>query len=394
MAELSEETVRSQAAKFSQRYLFPLTKQLEEIKDEETRFIATRDVYEAMIAEGYLANFIPQKFGGSGLSASLNFAIVEEFAKWNVAVTLTMLATTLGLSSLMSSGDDELIDENIKIFTNRSGTPLAAFAFTEPSGSANYANTSPGGGLTSTARANGEGFEITGKKAWVSNSWGWDGSGPDLLTVVAKDEQGNNSAFLLPPGARGISYQAHFDTQGMEGHLLPRMELNKVFVPSRNILGTIGGGNAIVEKAFGSGAGVGALAVGVASRAFEYVYEWSKAESMGGSKPLLQQEVFAAALSETKIKLESARAVVKVAALAIDSGSPQAFELGLVSKIYATETAAQVVVEASRLMGVRSLSHEYPLTGLITLSQFFPLVSGSNNGFRRVQMRNLLQESK
>jgi alkylation response protein AidB-like acyl-CoA dehydrogenase len=320
-----------------------------------------------------------------------------------------MLATTLGISPLLAAGTDEQRQRFLTPFLSASGAPLAAFAFSEPGGSANFEEPAPGAGLTSTAVRNGAGWRIDGAKNWISNAYGWDGNGPDVMTIVAAaslndsaspdgipagegvsgemqaEDRKQLTAFAVPQATLGISFEAPINTVGLRTHLLPRVRFSGVNVRDEDRIGEVGNGARLVDAAFGGGAGVGALALGVGEAAFSFALAYARTEKRGGIFPIIDHQSVQFALTDAKIRLEAARSLVYRAAGAIDARSGHAMDLSLAAKIYASETVIEVITALMRVVGVESFSDITPLTLFLNEALAFPLIGGSNNGFRRRQ---------
>ena len=100
------------------------------------RFVATRPFYERLVAEGFLRKCIPVSVGGD-CAGLVDLAILaEEFYTVDANVSLTMLSTVLGLAPLVVGGTPEQHQRFLPPFLATKGAPLAAFALTEPGGSA------------------------------------------------------------------------------------------------------------------------------------------------------------------------------------------------------------------------------------------------------------------
>jgi len=95
----------------------------------EERFLATRPVYEAMIAAGYLRKCIPAPAGGENNGLVEMAILAEEFYSVNPSVTLTMLGTVLGLLPILFGGSPEQCGRLLAPFLKKHGMPLAAFCF-------------------------------------------------------------------------------------------------------------------------------------------------------------------------------------------------------------------------------------------------------------------------
>ena len=154
----------------------------------EERFAATRPAYQRLVEAGYLRKVLPESAGGE-LRSTLDLALIaEELTAVDASVALTLFAVTLGLAPLVHAGTEAQQRAHLAKFLTPAGTPLAAFALSEPGGSANFDAPPPAEGVRTTAVREAGHWVITGAKKWVSNSAGWDGTGPDLMSVVARTD--------------------------------------------------------------------------------------------------------------------------------------------------------------------------------------------------------------
>src|ERR1700679_993231 len=160
----------------------------ETLPTREERFLATKPIYEAMVAAGYLRKCIPAPAGGDGAGMVDMAILAEEFYSVNASVTLTMLGTVLGLLPILLSGSPAQCGRLLGPFLKKSGAPLAGFCSSEPGGSANAASPPPGEGVRTTAKRVGENWVINGRKKWISSATGWDRKGADVLTVVCRTD--------------------------------------------------------------------------------------------------------------------------------------------------------------------------------------------------------------
>src|SRR6267154_6523621 len=99
-----------------------------------------------------------------------------------------MLSTVLGLAPLVVGGKPEQHQRFLPPFLATKGAPLAAFASTEPGGSANIGSSPPGEGVRTTAQRVGDSWVISGRKQWISAATGWNRQGADLRTVVCRTD--------------------------------------------------------------------------------------------------------------------------------------------------------------------------------------------------------------
>src|SRR5215471_12288237 len=100
----------------------------------DERFRATKPVYEAMVAAGFLRKCIPVSAGGDSAGLIDMAIMAEEFYSVNASVTLTMLGTVLGLLPILLGGTPEQSSRLLAPFLRTNGTPLAGFCSSEPGG--------------------------------------------------------------------------------------------------------------------------------------------------------------------------------------------------------------------------------------------------------------------
>ena len=362
----------------------------------EARFAATKPVYAAAIEAGFLRRLIPQPFGGEGTGLMDMAVVTEEFHAVDVNVSLTLLATLLGLMPLFIAGAPQQRAAFIEPFLAKSGTPLAALAYSEPGGSANFASPAPGEGVRTTATLSGNEWVLRGAKRWVSGASGWDGRGADLLCVVCRTDRAapaerGISLLAVPRPERGLVSLAALDTLGSRAHLSPEVRFDDIRVPRANIIGAVGGGKAIVDASFtGTAALVGIMGVGLMRAAFDFALNFARTEKRGGVVPIIEHQAVGYALADAKTTIEAARTLGWKACHAMDTEAPGAFELALHSKIFGSEAAVRVITDLMRVVGIDSYDHALPLAGLLQDAVVLPLFDGGNMGVRRRQLHALL----
>lgn len=393
----AQRDLQQSARTFARTVLSGVTDATRHLPTPAERFAATRPFYEQVIKASFLRRLIPVPLGGEG-TGMLDMAVVaEEFQAVDVNVSLTMFGTLLGLTPVMIAGTAEQQQQFLAPFLTRTGAPLAAFAFSEPGGSANFASPAPGAGVRTTARLDGDDWVITGAKQWVSSATGWDGHGADVICVVCRTDpdappEQAISVIAVPKPACGIVVERLSDSMGHRAHLTPRFRLDGVRAPKGNILGRPGGGLELVEASFaGTAALVGVFGVALMRAAFDFALHFARTEHRGGGVPIIEHQAVGYALADAKTAIEAARYLSWKACHAIDIQAPGAFELSLQSKIFGSETAVRVITDLMRVVGIESYDHQVPLAGLLQDAMAFPLFDGGNMGVRRRQLHTLLK---
>ena len=370
----------------------------ETLATPEERFVATKPIYEAMVAAGYLRKCIPAPAGGEGGGLVDMAILAEEFYSVNSSVTLTMLGTILGLLPILLGGTPEQCVRLLAPFLKTSGAPLAGFCFSEPGGSANAASPPPGEGVRTVAKLTGNNWTISGRKKWVSSATGWDRRGADILCVVCRTDpevppDKGTSIIAVEGPATGVKFERAIDSVGHRAHLVPVFELQNVVAPRNNLLGSEGDGLTLAMGAFtGTAALVGIFGVALMRAAFDFALKFAKAEKRGGIHPIIEHQAVGYALADAKISMESARYLSWRACHALDRQSPGSDELAIQAKIYGSETAVRVITELMRVVGIESYDLETPFGRLLRDALALPIFDGGNMGVRRRQLHTILMQ--
>jgi nitroalkane oxidase len=365
----------------------------------EERFLATKPIYEAIVAAGFLRKCIPAEAGGESAGMVELAVLAEEFYSVNASVSLTMIGTLLGLLPILLGGSAEQRDRLLVSFLRKSGAPLAGFCATEPGGSANAASPPPGEGVRTTAKLEGERWIIRGRKSWISSASGWDREGADVLCVLCRTDasgppENAASIIAIERPAAGFVFEHAIDPVGHRAHLLPQFRFDDVFAPRANLLGEQGGGFALTTASFtGAAALVGIFGVALMRAAFDFALHFARTERRGGLHPIIEHQVVGFALADAKTIIEATRSLTWRACHAVDEKSPAASELAIQAKIYGSEMAVRVIADLMRVVGVDSYDRECPLGRLLQDALALPIFGGGNIGVRRRQLHALLKRS-
>ena len=369
----------------------------ENLPTPEQRFLATKPVYEAMMAAGFLRKCIPAPAGGDNGGLIDTAILAEEFYSVNASVTLTMLGTVLGLLPILIGGTPEQCGRLLGPFLKKNGAPLAGFCSSEPGGSANAASPPPGEGVRTTAKLHGDDWVINGRKKWVSSATGWDREGADVLCVVCRTDSDAPpdkaiSVIAVERPTHGIVFERAIDSVGHRAHLTPQFALENVTAPRHNLIGQEGSGLMLTAASFtGTAALVGIFGVALMRAAFEFALQFARTERRGGIHPIIEHQAVGYALADAKMAIESVRYLSWRACHAVDTQSPAADELAIQAKVYGSETAVRVITELIGVVGVDSYDHEIPLGCLLQDALALPIFDGGNMGIRRRQLHTMLK---
>jgi acyl-CoA dehydrogenase len=232
------------------------------------------------------------------------------------------------------------------------GERVAAFALSEPEAGSDAA------ALTLTARADGEHFVLDGEKTWISN-----GGIASFYVVFARTGEA--------PGAKGVSaIIVDAQTPGLSvaeripliaAHPLARLQFENVRVPRENLIGNPGEGFKIAMATLDVfRSTVGAAALGMARRALDETLKRAKTRNINGA-PMAELQMVQAMIADMAVKIDAAALLIYRAAWTKDSGAARVTREAAMAKLYATDTAQEVIDAALQLHGGWGVVHGHPV---------------------------------
>ncbi|WP_415972412.1 acyl-CoA dehydrogenase family protein [Rhodococcus sp. 077-4] len=396
--ELSPEQLklRDTARQFAEDHLYPLAESVKKTPDPFERALLARPVFEKAVAAGFLKGLIPAPFGGSATNGVDTSMVIEEFACASPDFTISLAGSTLAMAPVFEAGTPDQIKRFVAPFLADSGSPVAAMAYSEPGGSANFDAATPAEGTRTTAVVDGDHWVLNGEKMWASHLGGWDGAGPDMMSVVCRTPAGLSIIVVEREHlSTGFSVLEHLDLPGLKGCLTSRVKFDNVRVPLGNLIGEQGQGADLTRNAFlASGASIASFSVAAMRQAFAAAYAFAVREKRGGAVPIIDHQAVADVLTDCKGKIEATRLLAWRALDAAASRHPSALELALHAKIFGSETAVDVITDLIKIVGVESYNPQMPLIGYLEDALAYPVIEGSNTGVRRRQMQQLMRTSE
>jgi alkylation response protein AidB-like acyl-CoA dehydrogenase len=394
-----EEQLRTNARAFAQGVLAGVAERIDATDDPAEAFYSQREIFTEFAKAGFTKSFIPAEDGGLGFTM-LQFAIAaEELTRVDVNVPTTLLANGLALQPVIQFGNPEQRRRFLQPFVDDTeGSLLAAFAFTDVAGGANFDAEEPEAGIQTIARAAGDKLIVTGQKHYTTNGTGWDGSGAHLFSVVCRTDPSKGaseslSVVMVPGHTPGVEVVEVYDKLGQRGVMTPRVHFTDVEVPADHLIGRPGQGKEIVSRAFSWTAGIiGAACVGVMRAAFDYAYDFCQREHRLGRTPIIEHQNVGYMLVEARMRIEAARYLAWKACHYSDTTGNRGEELAIMAKVYCSELCVQTIYDLMRVVGVESYTPRTPLERLLRDALVFPLYDGGNMGIRRRQLHEILRQ--
>ena len=319
--------------------------------------------------------FIPEEFEGMGTGIFEVCLATEELSRGDLSVATSYAASGLGLIPILVAGSQEQKKKYLPQLA--SGSKLAAFGLTEAEAG------SDAGSIRTTAKKDGDFYILNGTKQWITN-----GGEADIYTIFAMTNPSKGvrgaSAIIVEKGTPGFEFGKKEDKLGIRASATRELIFTDCKVPKENLLGSEGMGFIIAMKTFDqSRPAVGAQAVGVAQGALEEALNYSKIRKQFGA-PISSFQAIQHMLADMETNVEAARALVYHAARVIDSGEKNVTRLASMAKLFASDMAMKVTVDAVQILGGYGFMKEYPVEKMMRDAKITQIYEGTNQIMRNI----------
>ena len=341
---LLRETVRD----FALAEVAPVAGELDRTKSFPYEIVAR------MAELGLMGIPYPEEYGGSG-GDTLSYAIaVEELARIDSSVAITLAAhTSLGTAPIYYYGSDEQKSEWLPDLC--SGRKLGAFGLTEPEAGSDAGNT-----RTSAELVDGE-WVVNGSKQFITNS-GTDISALVTITAVTGRDDGRAeiSNLIVPNGTPGYEIGEPYRKMGWHASDTHPLTFDDARVPEGNLLGPRGQGfRQFLEILDGGRISVSAMGVGLAQGALDESIAYAK-ERQAFGRPISSFQAIQAKIADLSAQVEAARLLTWRAAIEKDRGLDFSLTAAQ-AKLITGRLAVRAAEEAVQIHGGYGYIEEYPV---------------------------------
>ena len=348
--------------------------------DRDERF--PREVVAQLGELGLLGMTVPEELGGSALDTLSVAAVVEEIARWDGSLALTVASHNgLGTSHLLRFGNDDLRKRFIPDIA--AGKKLAAWGLTEPGSGSDAA------GMRTTAVRRGKGWVLNGSKMFITQ-----GSVGDVFVVLALSDpakrQKGVTAFLLEKGIPGFSQRMLHGKLGMRSSDTAELVLEDCFVEDWRRIGEVDHGFRDTLQILDKGRiTIGALSVGLGRGALEESIAYSKERKAFG-KSISDFQALRWMMADMATELDAARLLVYRAALLCDLGRPYTQEAAM-AKLFASEAACRAAANGVQIHGGYGFTREFMVERIYRDVKLMTIGEGTSEIQRLVIARELLK---
>jgi butyryl-CoA dehydrogenase len=366
-----------------------------EIAEQELRPVAAQydvsgefpwPVVRTLAEADLFRTFLPEEYGGiAGGTPTLNLVLVtEELSRACAGIALALAGTALGAMPILTSGTDEQKQRFLPDIA--AGKRLAAFALTEPEAG------SDAGGVRTTALKDGDHYVLNGTKQWITN-----GGDAEIYTVIALTNPSKGprgaSAFIVEKDTPGFTFGKKEDKMGIRASSTRELHFADCRVPAANLIGREGTGFITAMRTLdASRPGVGAQALGIAQGALDLAVAYACERRQFGS-PISAFQGLRFSLADMATKIEAARALVYATSRYMDTKPKERPTIySAMSKLFASDVAVQVTVDAVQVFGGYGYMRDYPIEKYMRDAKITQIYEGTNQIQREEISKILISE--
>jgi butyryl-CoA dehydrogenase len=327
---------------------------------------------------------VPEAYGGLDAGILDVCLAMEEISKACGGVAVSYASSALGAFPILLYGSEEQKQKYLPDIA--SGKKLAAFGLTEAGAG------SDASGIQTTARPDGDHYVLNGTKQWITN-----GGEAEIYTVIAMTNKARGirgaSALIVEKGTPGFSFGKKEKKLGIRASSTRELIFEDCRIPKENLIGKEGQGFLAAMKTLDkSRPGIGAQALGIAQGAYEEALRYSR-ERVQFGKPISSFQAIQHMLADMATKIEAARALIYSVARYMDTNPKDMSVESAMAKLYASDIAMEVTVDAVQIMGGYGYMREYPTEKYMRDAKITQIYEGTNQIQRLVIARSLLREA-
>jgi alkylation response protein AidB-like acyl-CoA dehydrogenase len=324
-----------------------------------------------------------ERYGGTGTGHLMQVIAIEEIAKACASSALMLAVHDLGSLPIRLAGSDAMKEAVLPRLATGEWVP--AFALSEPE-----AGSDPGGMRTRAVRDAG-GWILSGSKNWISQA-----GVADVYVVFAVTDPGQGhsrgiTAFLLERDREGFHIGKPEHKLGIKGSPTATLTFEDVHLPAESAIGEVGRGFRLAMATLDrSRLGIAAQALGIAQGATDYAVSYARERRQFGS-PIAEFQGIQFKLADMETRTAAARELLYRAAAKTDRGDRDLGKYSAMAKLFCSDTAMAVTVDAVQILGGYGYVSDYPVERMMRDAKITQIYEGTNEIQRLVIARSLIK---
>jgi alkylation response protein AidB-like acyl-CoA dehydrogenase len=346
---------------------------LDHRKIEDKRWIGD-DVVRRLGDAGLCGLYVPERYGGQGLSQTGYARVFETFAQIDTTLSIILgVHQSIGFKGIVMFGSDEQKERFLPDLA--SGRKLAGYALTEPNAGSDAYH------IESRATKQPDGsWVLNGEKRYIGN-----GSKGSVFTTFARceiDGHDRHIALIVEKGMKGFEVGERYDTMGLRANDLRRLYFNDVRVPAENVIGEPGDGFRIAMEVLNNGRiGLGTGSVGGAKRLLDLAIGHVTERRQFG-QPLADFELVEEKIGWMVSYLFGLESMAYLTCGLVDSGVSDYSLESAICKVSGTEFLWYAANRAMQLAGGAGYMRDEPYEKVLRDIRIFPIFEGANDVLR------------
>jgi butyryl-CoA dehydrogenase len=363
--KIAREKVQPVAAKYDQNEEYPW------------------EIIKIIADAGLFGLFIPEEYGGMKTSV-LSLCLATEELSWACGgIAVCYAASALGTFPIILFGTEQQKKNYLPDLA--CGKKLAAFAITEPEAG------SDASAIKTTARKEGNAYILNGLKHFITN-----GGDAQIYVVIAMTDKTKGargaSAFIVEKGMPGFTFGKKEDKLGIRASSTRELVFTDCKVPQENLLSKEGMGFIVTMKTFDiSRPGVASQALGIGQGALDLAIKYAKERQQFG-KSISSFQGIQWMLADMATQLEAARALIYSTARMIDAGNTNVAKESAMAKMFASDVAMKVTLDALQIFGGYGYMRDYPIEKYVRDAKITQIYEGTNQIQRNIIALQLIKE--
>src|SRR6478672_3036381 len=348
--------------------------------DAEERF--PKEIVPRLAELGLLGIRIPEEYGGSGMDMTSYAICVEEIARADGSLALTVASHNgLGTGHILAFGNEA--QKKKYLSKAATGEWLAAWALTEPGSGSDSA------GLRTTARRDGDKWVINGTKMFITQ-----GSVGGFCVVLARTnmdvaKQKGITAFVVEHGTKGFTASKHLEKLGCRSSDTVELTFDEVTIGDEQRVGEVDHGFTDTMKILDRGRiSIAAMALGLGYGVLDMAIAYSK-DRKQFNKPISDFQAVQWMLADMKTELDAAQLLTYRAAWLADQGRPFTREASM-AKLFASEAATRACNKALQIHGGYGYTREFHVERHLRDAKLCEIGEGTSEVQRMVIAKYLL----